>query len=110
VAHHIMMNCSPGQFDMDLLKLFFTNVAIYPVGTVLLTTHGYGIVSKVIFGQTERPQLILFADKEGHRCQPRDVNLFAETDEIITKVLMGTELFHFIDQLGFDPATLLVEQ
>ena len=109
VAYNIMINCSPGQFDRDLLTLFFANVALYPVGTVLQLTSGYCIVKEVTFGQTGRPRVILFSDAEGRRCPPREIDLYHEPGEKIEKVITGAELLHYINEKDFDPASLLAE-
>ena len=110
VAYHIMRNCSAGHFDEELSKLFFSNVAIYPVGTVLETTMGYGIVRKVEFGKTDRPLVCIFADKDFRMLgKPFDFDFSAEARETIDKVLNDTELLHFIHQMNFDPASLLLE-
>lgn len=111
VAYNIMMHCSPGQFDMELLKLFFRNVAIYPVGTVLKTSLGYGIVKNVEFGKTERPVVLIFAEKNGTlRKKPVTVDLSEEMEGYIDTVINDVELFHFIHEIGFDPASLLAEK
>lgn len=111
IAYNIMMNCSPGQFDEDLLKLFFSNVAIYPVGTVIKTAMGYGIVKKVEFGKTERPVIIVFADLYGHMNGNPELVDLSEADEVkIDTVINDVELFHFIHEIGVDPASLLIDE
>lgn len=111
LAYHIMKNCSAGHFDEDLLKLFFSNVAIYPVGTVLGTTAGYGIVCRVEFGKTESPMIRIFADRDLRLFEkPFDIDFFDEKRESIDKVLNDTELLHFIHEMNFDPASLLLEE
>ncbi len=110
VAHHIMKNCSGGQFDEEILNEFFRNVAIYPVGTVLSTSLGYGIVRKVEFGKTSQPNVCIFADKNEHLLKkPYDVDFSEEKGDRIESVINDIELFHFIHQLQFDPAMLLLE-
>lgn len=111
LAYHIMKNCSAGHFDEELLKLFFSNVAIYPVGTVLGTTAGYGIVCRVEFGKTESPTIRIFADRDLRLFEkPFDIDFFDEKRESIDKVLNDTELLHFIHEMNFDPASLLLEE
>ena len=110
VAYHIMQNCSSGHFDEELARIFFSNVAIYPVGTVLDTTAGYGIVKKVEFGKTERPLVCIFADKDLRPLsKPFDMDFSEESRETIDKVLNDTELLHFIHEMHFDPASLLID-
>ena len=89
---------------------FFRNVAIYPVGTVLSTSLGYGIVRKVEFGKTSQPNVCIFADKNEHLLKkPYDVDFSEEKGDRIESVINDIELFHFIHQLQFDPAMLLLE-
>lgn len=110
VAYHIMRNCSVGHFDEYLMRLFFSNVAIYPVGTVLDTTAGYGIVRRVEFGKTERPVVCVFADKDLRLLDKTfDIDFSETSRDTIDKVLNDTELLHFIHEMHFDPAVLLVE-
>ena len=109
VAYNIMANCSPGHFDEELLKIFFRNVAIYPIGTVVLTSYGYAIVRHVEFGHTDRPVVCVFADKSQNLLKkPVDVDFSSEKGKI-ESVINDNELFHLIHQLGFDPARLLQE-
>ena len=108
VAYHIMSNCSEGHFDRRLLKLFFSNVAIYPVGTVVKTTEGYGIVKKVEFGLTDRPVLIMFADKyERVLHAPYELDLHERPEEVVEAVVDDSMLLNHIRNAGFDPASLL---
>ena len=51
IAYNIMKNLSVGQFDRKMLELFFKNVAIYPVTTVIETNIGIGIVKRCISGR-----------------------------------------------------------
>lgn len=108
VAHHIMVNCSEGQFDKRLLKLFFSNVAIYPVGTVVKTNEGYGIVKQVEFGLTDRPTLIMFADQYGRiLSEPYEERISEREEHKIDSVLDDSLLLSKIRNSGFDPASLL---
>lgn len=108
VAYHIMSNCSEGQFDDKMMKLFFSNVAIYPVGTVVKTSDGYGIVKKVEFGKTDRPLVIMFANKYEHiLSEPREVSLHEYPEIKIEGVVDDSMLLTKIRNSGFDPATLL---
>ena len=108
VAYHIMTNCSPGQFDERLLKLFFSNVAIYPVGTVVKTTEGFGIVKKVEFGLTDRPMLVMFADQYEHiLTEPYEEYLHQWPSHKIDSVVDDSMLLNRIRNSGFDPASLL---
>lgn len=108
VVYKIMTNCSDGQFDEELLHLFFDNVAIYPVGTVMKTELGYAIVKKTTFGKTRTPIVCVFARPNGQLLsRPMNVDLSQCPLDTINFVLEDTELLNFIRTLGVDPAIYL---
>lgn len=109
VVYQMMMHYSPGHFNMDRLRLFFENVAIYPVGTVMKTNLGYAIVKKVIFGHTLAPVVIAFADKNSGRLlkKPFGINLAHCRRDAIQYVMDDVELLNFIRLTGIDPAVFL---
>ena len=109
IAHNIMCNVTHGQFDPDLLTLFFNNVALYPVGTVLKTDYGYGIVRESAFGKTETPTIVVFANLEGRSIEPYTLDLSTVEDgnRKIQLVIADNELRHFIHELSFDPSMYL---
>ena len=108
VVYQMMMNNSPGHFDMDRLRLFFDNVAIYPVGTVMKTQLGYAIVKKVVFGHTLAPIVVVFADKTSKLLpKPFGVNLAHCRRDAIQYVMDDVELLNFIRHTGIDPAVFL---
>ena len=110
VAHRLMATCSPGHFDLDLLKLFFDNVAIYPVGTILKTQEGYAIVKKVEFGYTLTPVVCVFANREGKLLNvPSDLDLKEAPKGMLDGVISDSELYHFIHNINVDPAIFLQE-
>ena len=111
VAHHIMANCSPGHFDEEYLRLFFQNVAIYPVGTVVSTSLGYGIVRRTEFGKTDNPVVCVFANKDRKVLKkPLDIDFSSDEKFVVNSAINDKELLHFIQDLGFDPASLLVDK
>ena len=108
VVYQMMMKNSPGHFDMDRLRLFFDNVAIYPVGTVMKTQLGYAIVKKVVFGHTLAPIVVVFADKTSKLLpKPFGVNLAHCRRDAIHYVMDDVELLNFIRHTGIDPAVFL---
>ena len=110
VAHRLMATCSPGHFDLDLLKLFFDNVAIYPVGTILKTQEGYAIVKKVEFGYTLTPVVCVFANREGKLLNaPSDLDLKEAPKGMLDGVISDSELYHFIHNINVAPAIFLQE-
>ena len=108
VAHRIMTTCSPGHFDLELLQLFFDNVAIYPVGTIVKTQIGYAIVKEVEFGHTQTPIVRVFANHEGKLLtEIRDLDLEQMPKEMLESVVTDSELYHFIHAINIDPAIFL---
>ena len=96
--------------DEALLKLFFNNVALYPVGTILRTKLGYAIVKKVIFGQTGTPIVCVFADKNARVFDtPFDVDLSKAPADSIECAIENYELYTLIFKLKIDPAMYLTE-
>lgn len=110
IAHNIMVNVSKGQFDPDLLTLFFNNVSLYPIGTVMQTIYGYGIVSSCTFGKTETPTIVLFADRDGNVLnKPETIDLSTDPagNQAIEIVISDRELRHFIREINIDPSIFL---
>ncbi len=87
-AMEIIKSSAGTQFDVQLVKSFFENIALYPLGTqVELNTGEQGVVVKVEKGFSERPVVRVFADEEGQEMEePRDRNLMDELTVFITKV------------------------
>ena len=110
IAYKIMSRCSVGQFDMGLLELFFNNVAVYPVGTVLKTTMGYAIVRSTEFGKTLTPTICVFANKQANLLpRPYDVNLEDCPPDAIIHVVEDTDLLPLMYRMQIDPAFFLQE-
>lgn len=111
VAHNIMVRMNRGQFDSETLDLFFNNVALYPVGTILKTIYGYAIVSNIEFGHTSTPTIIVFANLDGKLMKdPLTINLShtEEKNDAIQLVILDNELRHFIHELNIDPTYYLL--
>lgn len=108
VAHRLMTTCSPGHFDLALLKLVFENIAIYPVGTIVKTKVGYGIVKSVEFGHTLTPTICIFSNVKGKLIDtPYILDLAQAPADMLEGALSDSELYHFIHNINIDPATFL---
>ena len=108
IAYKIMVKCSPGQFDESMLSIFFDNVAIYPVGTILKTTMGYAIVKEIEFGRTLTPTICVFGDANMNVLpEPFDIDLQKFPPDTITHVLEDMELMPLIMRMKIDPAKFL---
>lgn len=94
IAYEIMMEEGDNHFDQTLLKLFFDNVAVYPIGTaVQLTTGEYGIVTDIQKGFTLRPTLQLIANSKGKLIKSEAlIDLSKSNNTSIKRVLSEDEL------------------
>lgn len=111
VTRNIMVNLSKGHFDENLIHLFFNNVAVYPVGTILKTIYGFGIVTKCEFGHTETPSICVFADAQGNmKDSPERIDLKDDGKRAIEMEVSGIELLHFIHRLTVNPMVYLTEE
>lgn len=111
VAYNIMTNVNQGQFDRELLKLFFNNVSLYPTGTVVKTIYGYAIVKACSFGKTETPTVVLFADKDAkvlRELYTMDLSQDSLGNRVIEMVIRDSDLRHFIHEINLDPSIFLV--
>ncbi|MBR2214531.1 MAG: HD-GYP domain-containing protein [Selenomonadaceae bacterium] len=111
LAHNIMTRVSQSQFDPKLMTLFFDNVALYPVGTILKTVYGFGIVRESHFGHTQTPIVCIFADKERNILEePVVLDLTSDGPKAVEMVINGNELHHFIHEIHFDPTMYLLPE
>lgn len=111
IAYKIMTKCSGKQFDPLILSLFFDHVALFPVGTVLKTTLGFGIVKSTIIGMTRYPRIILFADSNKHLLNtPVAIEVSQQEPDFIESVVDGSELTALCYHLKFNPSTLLLDE
>lgn len=110
VVHRIMTKNSPGHFDMELLSLFYDNVAIYPVGTVMKTALGYAIVKRVSFGKTQTPIVTVFATPDSKVLdKPFNADLAQCPPDTIHHVVDDKDLLFFTRQIGVDPTEFIVD-
>ena len=113
VAYDMMTKIHPKRFAKDLLKLFFDNVAIYPVGSIVKTIYGFGVVKKITFGRTTTPTLLLFADNDMTllpRRQLLDLCKDPAGASAIELVPTGNELYHILKIFNVDPTQFLLEE
>lgn len=111
IAYKIMTKCSPGQFDEKLLKLFFDNVAIYPVGTVLRTTMGYAVVKEAKYGHTQTPTVCVFGTLAGEALEhPFTINLSKCAPDTVVSVLEELELIPLMFRMHVNPSQFLTEK
>ncbi|MBR1886309.1 MAG: HD-GYP domain-containing protein [Schwartzia sp.] len=107
VAYGIMRT-NKGHLEPELLEHFFDNVALYPIGAVLKTFYGYGIVTKCEFGHTRTPTIRVFANKKREvLTSPFTIDLKNDSPHVIEKEISGNELMQFTHNLSLDPSKYL---
>lgn len=110
LAYNIMSKCSIGHFDADFLKIFFDNIAIYQIGTILNISYGYAIVSNTNLGNTLRPTIKLFADNNKKVFPaPINIDLSMEQRININHELDEMQLIDLIKTIKIDPVEFLTE-
>ncbi|WP_196590309.1 HD-GYP domain-containing protein [Pectinatus frisingensis] len=107
IAFDIMMHHSPGQFDINILRTFFDNVAIYPNGTIIKTNLGSAIVKSSSFGKTLFPIIYIFTDKYNRLHKPILTDLSLNPVCFIENVYDDYEAINLINAIQFDPSSLL---
>ncbi len=97
-AYEIMMASANSHFDVDILKHFLRQVALYPAGTVVqLNTGEIGIVTHVLKDLQTRPIIKLIIDaQENYLANQPDFDLTEHLTAFITRVLTDEEVI----QLG----------
>lgn len=88
-AVEIIVNSASGQFDPDIIKVFVENVAIYPLGSVVLLNNGEtGVVVDMNKGRQTRPVVRIMYDGDRRKLSSiREVDLSKFPDLFITKIL-----------------------
>lgn len=96
-AYEILMASANSHFDLDILKVFFKQIAIYPVGSVvLLNTGQVAVVREVRPDLQSRPKVVALTDKQG-KLQPERIAIdLAQQQHLTTfvsKVLRAEDIF-----------------
>jgi HD-GYP domain-containing protein (c-di-GMP phosphodiesterase class II) len=89
-ALEFIMGAGGSLFDIDLVKLFAKNVAIYPIGmTVRLSTNETAVVVSLNPEYPQRPVVRLLTDEAGRQLtQPYDIDL---TKQLTMMIVSYTE-------------------
>lgn len=101
-AYEVMMTLANIYVDPEILHLFLTNVAVYPVGSVVQLDDGrHGVVTKVTPRLQVRPCVRLLTDKEGRLlAEPEEIDLSAHLTLMIKRVLKEKEVFDLGKNVG----------
>ena len=101
-AYEVMMALADSYVDRDILHLFLTHVAIYPVGAVVQLDNGqYGVVTKVLPRLQTRPQVRLLTDRQGALLSEQtEIDLTQHLTLMITRVLKEKEVFELGKKAG----------
>lgn len=95
-AYEVMMTLADSYVDRDILHLFLTHVAIYPVGAVVQLDNGqYAVVTKVLPRLQTRPHVRLLTDEQGSLLADQtEIDLTQHLTLMITRVLKEKEVFY----------------
>lgn len=90
----IMNKLADDYFDPEILQAFTENVAVYPVGTLLLLNSGHvAVVTSVSKVNAARPVIRLISDSEGNFVNlPMDIDLQEAENIAISRKLQGQEV------------------
>ena len=94
-AYEVMMALADKYVDREILNIFLTHVAIYPVGSVVQLGNGqHGVVTKVLPKLQMRPCIRLLTDGQGQLlARQEDIDLTEHLTLMITKILKEKEVF-----------------
>lgn len=94
-AYETLMTMAGTQLDRDIVNIFLTNVAVYPVGTVVQLNSGeIAIVTSVFPKLQTRPGLSVLTDKTGVLLKdPKAISLTEHLTLFVYRVLKETEIF-----------------
>ncbi len=108
IAYGIMSLNAEKNFEGELFRRFFENVAIYPVGSILKTDAGMAIVKNVMRGKVKTPEIYLFTDENIIlRSKPLHIDLSRESSVKIEGVYDDYELYTVLSMLDYNPNILL---
>lgn len=101
-AYEVMMALADSYVDRDILHLFLTHVAIYPVGSVVQLDNGqHGVVTKVLPRLQTRPQVRLLTDRQGNLLSEQtEIDLTQHLTLMISRVLKEKEVFELGKKVG----------
>lgn len=94
-AYEVMMTLANTYVDQEILHLFLTHVAIYPLGSVVLLDNGqHAVVTQVRQKLQTRPHVRLLTDRQGQllREQP-EIDMTKHLTLMITRILKEKEVF-----------------
>ena len=94
-AYEVMMTLANTYVDQEILHLFLTHVAIYPLGSVVLLDNGqHAVVTQVRQKLQTRPHVRLLTDGQGRllREQP-EIDMTQHLTLMITRILKEKEVF-----------------
>ncbi len=97
-AYEVLMTVGGALVDQDILNVFLSHVAIYPIGSVVrLDSNELAIVIDVLPKMQTRPTVRLLTDTNGKLLEEqRDINLIDHLTVFITRVLKEREVFDMI--------------
>lgn len=92
-AYEVLLELTRTQLDMEILKVFFSYIAIYPIGSVVkLNTGEVGVVIELRKHSPLRPQIRIILDDTGNAVKKvYEMDLENRPTQFITKVFKEEE-------------------
>ncbi|VBB07430.1 Hypothetical protein LUCI_2679 [Lucifera butyrica] len=100
-AYEILMATAEKHFDPDILHVFLSNIALYPVGSIVkLNTGETGVVLKVTPVCQERPLIYIVTDADGYFVpKGKEVDLAQYPELFISKIFKMEEVLDLLQKL-----------
>ena len=94
-AYEVMMLLGDTYVDREILQLFLTHVAVYPIGSIVQLDNGQnGVVTQVLPKMQVRHCIRLLTDRQGKLLETQEeIDLTEHLTLMISRVLKEKEVF-----------------
>jgi HD-GYP domain-containing protein (c-di-GMP phosphodiesterase class II) len=103
-AYEYMLSFAEQDFDLEILKLFFKRIALYPIGTIVtLNTGETAIVKEIVADLSLRPVVRVLVNHDGTLPAGKtEVDLTKKLTVFIERVCSEAEILTLYSRLGLD--------
>lgn len=100
-AYELLMTLTQKYLDRDILEVFLSNIAIYPIGSIVKINSGELAVVKKVFPRLQaRPVVQVVLDKEGKVVKEgSEINLAENLTTFIVKTLKEQEVLDLMEHI-----------